>query len=107
MQSLEPPEAQARLQSEPAPLLLDVRMPDEFRGGHIAGARLIPLPELEQRLSELPRDREILCVCAGGMRSSSAVRLLLKSGYRAVNLSGGMSAWSRAGLPVQKATRGA
>lgn len=94
--------AQAKLQAKPAPFVLDVRQPDEYNAGHIAGATLIPLGELNARLNKLPKDREIICVCASGSRSSSATRQLIGAGYNAVNLRGGMGGWQRAGLPIKK-----
>ena len=103
MQHLEPLEAQTRLQSKPAPLLLDVRQPEEFHSVHIPGAKLLPLNELERKQKELPKDREILCICASGSRSQSAVRTLTALGYNATNIRGGMHGWQRAGLPVKKA----
>ncbi len=102
---VEPAQAKAKLSDKPAPFLLDVREPDEFRSGHIPGARLIPLGELQRRIKELPRDREILCVCHSGSRSSQAVRWLASTGYNAVNMRGGMINWVRAGLPVQKGSK--
>lgn len=99
---LNPAEAQARMKEKSKLYLLDVRQPEEFRDGHISGAKLIPLGELQQRIKELPKDQEILCICRSGNRSSSATRLLQSAGYQATNLNGGMIAWSRAGLPVKK-----
>lgn len=84
------------------PLVLDVRQPEEFRTGHISGAKLIPLNELQRRIKELPKGREIVCVCASGNRSTSATKTLAKEGYTVFNLSGGMTAWRKAKLPVQK-----
>ena len=83
-------------------LVLDVRQREEYRSGHIAGAKLIPLNELGRRLKELPKDREIVCVCASGNRSNSATRILTGAGYNAINMKGGMSAWRRANLAVKK-----
>lgn len=100
--SLSVEDAQARLKGRPAPFLLDVRQPGEYQTGHIAGAALIPLNELGVRLRELPKGREILCVCQSGNRSSTATRQLLKAGYTAVNVRGGMHAWQSARLPVKK-----
>lgn len=94
--------AQARLAARPAPYVLDVREPDEFKSGHIAAARLIPLGQLETRLADLPREREILCVCRTGNRSSQAVRRLRQAGLNAVNVRGGMLAWQAAGLPIKR-----
>ncbi len=84
------------------PLILDVRQPDEYRQGHIAGAKLIPLNELHRRMKELPQGREIVCVCASGSRSASAAKVLAKEGYTVFDMQGGMLAWRRAKLPVQK-----
>ena len=91
-----------RLKNGKRPLVLDVRQPDEYRTGHIPGAKLIPLNRLSGRTNELSQNREIVCVCASGNRSSSATRLLVKAGFNAINMKGGMSSWRRAGLPVKK-----
>jgi len=84
------------------PLVLDVRQPDEFRTGHINGAKLIPLNELQRKMKELPKGREIVCICATGNRSTSASKMLAKEGFTVFNVQGGMLAWRRAKLPVQK-----
>jgi rhodanese-related sulfurtransferase len=84
------------------PLVVDVRQPDEFRQAHIAGAKLIPLGDLHKRMKELPQGREIVCVCASGSRSSSAARTLAKEGFTVFDMQGGMLAWRRAKLPVQR-----
>ena len=91
-----------RLKNGKRPLVIDVRQPDEYRTGHIAGAKLIPLNKLSNRINELPQSREIICVCASGNRSGSATRMLVKAGFTAVNLKGGMNSWRRANLPVKK-----
>ena len=95
-------ELNEKLKNGARPLVLDVRQPDEYRGGHIAGAKLIPLNELGRRMKELPQSREIVCVCASGNRSNSATRMLAGAGYNAFNMKGGMSAWRRANLTVKK-----
>lgn len=97
-----PSEAQKKLSQKQKPFLLDVRQPEEYRSGHIPGAKLIPLGELCSRMNELPKGREILVVCHSGNRSLSATRQLANAGYNAVNVRGGLNAWSRAGLPVSK-----
>ena len=84
------------------PLVVDVRQPEEYRQGHIAGSKLIPLGDLHKRIKELPQGREIVCVCASGSRSSSAAKTLMKEGYTVFDMQGGMLAWRRAKLPVQK-----
>ena len=82
--------------------LLDVRQPEEFRLGHIAGAELIPLGELGSRLNEVPQDREVVCICATGHRSVPAARKLIAAGYAANSLAHGMIAWQLAKFPIQK-----
>jgi rhodanese-related sulfurtransferase len=100
--SLSAAELNEKLQNGKRPLVLDVRQKEEYRSGHIAGAKLIPLNELGRRMRELPQSREIVCVCASGNRSSSATRMLTGAGYNAINMKGGMSAWRRANLAVKK-----
>ncbi len=99
--TIDPGQAQARLGARPQPYLLDVRQPDEYQSGHIPGASLIPLQELPRRIKDLPKDREIICVCRSGNRSHAATQQLTAAGYNAVNLQGGMINWSRHGLPVK------
>jgi rhodanese-related sulfurtransferase len=80
--------------------LLDVREPDEYRAGHITGATLIPLGELQQRVDELPKTKTVVCVCHTGSRSTSATRFLLSAGLNVLNMKHGMIAWQMARLPV-------
>lgn len=94
-------ELNERLKNGKRPIVIDVRQPDEYRTGHVTGAKLIPLNKLSSRMKELPQSREIVCVCASGNRSGSAARMLVKAGYKAVNLRGGMISWRRANLPVR------
>ncbi len=97
------PELQERLaKSSRGVHLLDVREPVEFRGGHIPGAKLIPLRQLGERLHEIPKNREIVCICATGHRSVPAARKLMAAGYKATSLEHGMIAWRKARLPVGK-----
>ncbi len=95
-------ELNEKLKNGNRPLVIDVRQPDEYRSGHIAGAKLIPLGELSRRMKELPQNREIVCVCASGNRSSSATRTLVGAGFNAVNMKGGILSWRRASFPVKK-----
>ena len=102
-----PRDLAARLAAQPAPLVLDVREPEEFVGelGHVAGAVLVPLDALEHRLPKLAGyvDREVVVVCRGGARSATAGAILRRAGFRRVqNLAGGMLAWDAAGLGVQR-----
>jgi rhodanese-related sulfurtransferase len=99
-------EVQEKLKKDNPVYILDVRQPEEFRMGHIAGAKLIPLGQLERRLNEVPKGREIVCICATGHRSVPAVRELTAAGYTAASLKNGMIAWYRAKLPVTKGMSG-
>ena len=83
--------------------LIDVRSPEEFQfDGHVAGARLIPLPVLAQRLAEIARDVPIALICRSGNRSQVAAEMLIQQGYADVsNVQGGMIAWRRAGLSMR------
>ena len=92
-----------RLQNGDNLLLVDVRTPGEYqRDGHIAGSRLLPLSSLTQRMSELPQDKTIVCVCRSGARSQTACEFLAANGFSSViNLSGGMIGWKRSRLPHQ------
>jgi rhodanese-related sulfurtransferase len=91
-------ELNEKLKNKTKVVLIDVRQPEEFKSGHVPGAKLIPLGELGQRAKELPKDKEILCICASGNRSSSAARMLASQGFNAINVRGGMFAWSRTQL---------
>jgi NADPH-dependent 2,4-dienoyl-CoA reductase/sulfur reductase-like enzyme/rhodanese-related sulfurtransferase len=70
--------------------LLDVRMPVELVVESVPGAVNIPLPELRERLAELPRDREIHVICRSAQRAYYATRILMQNGFKAKNISGGM-----------------
>ncbi|MEI7643330.1 MAG: rhodanese-like domain-containing protein [Chloroflexales bacterium] len=95
---------QATLDAREPITLIDVRQPEEFQGGHVAGARSLPLPTLATRLDELMSDATISCICLSGSRSRVACELLQRQGFTNVtNVAGGMAAWQQAGLP---STRG-
>jgi DMSO/TMAO reductase YedYZ molybdopterin-dependent catalytic subunit/rhodanese-related sulfurtransferase/glyoxylase-like metal-dependent hydrolase (beta-lactamase superfamily II) len=81
-------------------LLLDVREPDEWAAGHAPEATLMPMGEVQARRDELPGDQRIVVVCRSGGRSAAITDALRAHGYHAVNLAGGMCAWTAAGLPV-------
>lgn len=81
-------------------VLLDVREPHEWQAGHAPKARHVPLGQLARRAGELPRGRSVITVCRSGARSARAAALLAREGREVFNLSGGMHAWARAGLPV-------
>lgn len=73
--------------------LLDVREPDEYAAGHVAGAVNVPLSQLRTRHGELPRDRRLAVYCAARQRAYYATRFLLQNGFDAANLSGGWTTY--------------
>jgi rhodanese-related sulfurtransferase len=87
-------------------LELDVRPAEEFAAGHIAGAASVPLEELEQRLTELPADAEIVAYCRGPycLLATKALELLRAGGFRARRLEDGLPEWRLAGLPIVAGT---
>jgi len=76
-------------------LLLDVRTRDERKSSAIQGSIHIPLGELKDKMKTLERykQKEIICYCHSGSRSSAAVLLLQKNGFHAVNMKGGITGW--------------
>jgi glyoxylase-like metal-dependent hydrolase (beta-lactamase superfamily II)/rhodanese-related sulfurtransferase len=99
--------AAERLLEPSPPLLLDVRSIQERRRQRIAGSVHVPLSQLVEEMSSLPRDRAILVYCEGGYRSSIAASLLTRSGFSAVSeMAGGLVAWETAGLPVETSSSG-
>lgn len=90
-----------RLQTETGLALVDVRTAEEFAGGHLKGAKNIPLDRLTERSSELAKDRPVVLYCYSGSRSASALRALQGLGFSQVkHLQGGILAWQREGLPL-------
>ena len=84
-------------------VLIDVREPDEWRDGHAPNARHIPMREIPDHLADLPRSAAIYLICRSGSRSHTVAVYLKQAGFeRPVNVAGGMRAWERAGLPVER-----
>lgn len=94
----------AAMDAKEVRLLLDVRSPEEYAAGHVPGAVLLPLPELQGRLAELTpnKDEAIYVICEVGGRSARASALLAAEGFQPVNVDGGTRAWREAGLPVER-----
>ncbi len=91
------------VRQNPGVYLLDVREPNEYAAGHIPGITLIPMGEVAARLSELPRDKEIIVTCRTGNRSSQVADLLREQGFTNVhNMTGGIVAWEEAGYAVEQ-----
>ncbi|WP_298193317.1 metalloregulator ArsR/SmtB family transcription factor [Metallibacterium sp.] len=84
-------------------LVLDVRPEQEYRNGHIPGALSVPLAELEQRLAELPRDRQVVAYCRGPycVMAVEAVEILRRHGHQAARLEIGVPDWRALGLPLE------
>lgn len=83
--------------------LLDVRTPGEWARGHIAAAHLIPMNRIPASLSQVPRDKKVVVVCASGARSEAVARFLDEKGYPWVaNLRGGVFDWADRGLPLTR-----
>ena len=84
-------------------MVLDVRPGDEFAQGHLPGAYNIPLADLERRLSEIPKDTEIVAYCRGPycVLAFEAVAALRAKGFHAARLEGGFPEWKAAGLTVE------
>ncbi len=98
---ISPAQAYARLQQ--GAFFLDVRSQDEWNQFHIKGSTLIPLNELQSRLSEVPKEKDIVVVCLSGHRSLSGTSILQQAGYSHVScLSGGLQAWMDANYPLEQ-----
>jgi glyoxylase-like metal-dependent hydrolase (beta-lactamase superfamily II)/rhodanese-related sulfurtransferase len=96
-------EGPAWLAAHPGARVIDVREDEEYAAGHLPGATLIPQADLATRLPGLPRDADLLVVCAGGVRSRRATGFLRGAGFdRAVSLEGGTDAWREAGRPIER-----
>lgn len=94
--------AEAAKLRENGALILDVREPSEWAQGHIPGATLIPLGDLPNRISELPRNQEIVVVCRSGNRSAQGRDLLLNAGFTQVtSMAGGMNQWISEGYSIK------
>jgi len=75
--------------------LIDVREPNEFDGGHILGARNIPMSQIKMRMKEIRPDMPVYLYCQSGMRSARAAQFLHKKGYEDLTqLEGGFKKWT-------------
>jgi rhodanese-related sulfurtransferase len=84
-------------------VLLDVREVPEFHEVRVPGSLFIPMSELGARVDEVPKDRPVLVLCAAGSRSQQVTGYLLQQGWDDVgNVAGGITAWERMGLPVDR-----
>ncbi len=81
-------------------MVVDVRNGDEYASGHVTGAASLPLPLVEARMQELPKDQTLYLICGGGGRSGKAADLLGAAGYDVRSVAAGTSAWVEAGGEV-------
>ncbi|MDX8409787.1 MAG: rhodanese-like domain-containing protein [Mariprofundales bacterium] len=90
--------------SSPIPFLfLDVRTPEEYAAGHIAGAKLLPIQHLADHLKAVPHDKQVYVYCHSGTRSAKAATLLAKHGFTNIeNVIGGIVSWKKSGFEVVK-----
>jgi len=92
------------IRADTTAVVLDVRTEDEYRSetGHLAGAKLIPIQQLEARIHELDvwKQKRIIAYCRTGNRSERAVSILRGKGFSVVNMEGGIMRWRQLGLPV-------
>lgn len=104
--TLEPVPAEELLERAQKGLVtvVDVRPPEEFVQGHIAGAVNIPLDKLKQQLRQMPRDREVVAYCRGPwcVLAYEAVAQMRKAGISARRLEHGLPEWRRSGLPIEQ-----
>ncbi|WP_225752774.1 rhodanese-like domain-containing protein [Actinotalea sp. Marseille-Q4924] len=80
--------------------VVDVREPQEYVGGHVPGAVLVPMSQLAARVGELPTDRPLYLICRSGNRSLQVTTALRAHGYDAVSVRGGTEAWIASGRPT-------
>jgi phage shock protein E len=83
--------------------VVDVRTQEEWNEYHAPNTTLIPLDQLPNRLSEVPKDKEILVVCRSGNRSQQGRDILLSAGYNATSMTGGLKEWYAKGYPIEGA----
>jgi len=93
-----------QVKKDPSLLVIDVRSAEEYAAGHVPGAVNIPYDQVASRLSEIPKDKEVVLYCRSGRRSGLAAETLEANGYKDLQLlQGDMPGWEKAGLPVEVA----
>src|SRR5947208_1986446 len=95
------PQEVAALLERAAVQLVDVREPEEYEAGRIAGGRLVPLGELSGQAGTLSREEPIVFYCRSGSRSAMAAEAFRQAGFDAHNMTGGLLDWAAAGLPLE------
>lgn len=104
-EAVTPQEFQSRLKNDTSAYLLDVRRPEEFNSGHLAGANLLNWLDSTAFASgseKLDKTKKIYVYCRSGRRSAEAALFLASRGFIVVDMKGGYTAWTGAGLPTEK-----
>jgi rhodanese-related sulfurtransferase len=99
------PQAMVQLMNRDKAVVIDVCEPDEFARGHVIGAKNLPLGQLEDKLSQVVKNKSthVVMVCQVGARSARAAATARKLGFENVqSLSGGLRAWTAASMPTEK-----
>ncbi len=95
-------ELHERRESEAAPVVIDVRTPDEYASGHIPGAVNVPFDQVAQRIAEIDAPHGVALYCMVGPRARKGESALLAAGYEKIfHLEGGLAAWQAADLPIE------
>ncbi len=100
------PQDMVQLMNREKATVIDVCEPDEFARGHVIGAKNVPLSQLEDKLSQVVKNKagHVIMVCQVGARSARAAATARKLGFENVqSLAGGLKAWQAASMPVEKA----
>lgn len=95
------PERVAEMAHAGEAVLIDVRRDYEWEEGRLAGARHVEVNELTAEADSIPKDRTVVFYCRGGNRSGMAAQAFREAGWDAHNIAGGISAWAKAGLPLE------
>jgi rhodanese-related sulfurtransferase len=102
--SISAAELHAQRESGTAPVVIDVRTPEEYASGHVPDAVNIPFDQVAQRIAEVEAPHGVVLYCMVGPRARKGESALLAVGYTSVlHLEGGLAAWQAAGLPVERA----
>jgi rhodanese-related sulfurtransferase len=100
---LEPAAAQQELQRDQTLRILDVRTEPEYQSHRLPGAVLIPVQDLDRRLTELDKNANWLVHCEHGRRSLFACEMMAQAGFKQIaNLRGGLAHWAACGLPIEQ-----
>ncbi len=96
-------QAKQKFDAKDGTVIVDVREPDETKTGHVPGAVLMPVNSVFSRAGELPKDKDVIFICAVGQRSALAAEIAAAMGLtRLFSIDGGTDAWRSSGYPLEK-----